>query len=568
MTIFSQQAQALQFQMKMLIPLNTVLSCDLFSHVDQDLFVLILDQAVRFSDEKLSSLAEIGDRNGCQLVGGSVRLPPGTKEVYQQWCELGFPGLSLPLDVGGLGLPFVLQACVQEISDGANLGFGMLAINLRSAALALLEHANESFRDVWVPKLVSGEIAATIVISEPQAGSDVGRILTTATPLDGGSWAITGSKIWISYGDHDATEQILHMVLARVQNGQIGTRGLGLFAVPKLLACADGAASSNGVTVSRIEEKMGLHNSPTCALDFDDSRGYLIGEIGKGIQSLFVMMNSMRLSVAVQGSAVANAATLRAIEYASQRPQGGAPDQLPKMISEHQDVKRMLQEMTATSELIRALVLRTASYVDLSNSQNEVLAAQSLRRAELLLPVAKTISAESAFLIASQGVQVMGGYGYTNDYPIERMVRDVRVASLYEGTSGIQSLDFVFRKVIKDNGAVLFEFLDEIAIALTDKFSPFTDCFTRISDELREVVACLLAEDDMRIPEASAYSLLNLFALAIHCWHGHLLLTSETENSKHHERLQEALVYYASGLRGQALSLADRIKFGIFKSYS
>ena len=351
------------------------------------------------------------------------------------------------------------------------MAFGMLGINLRCAARALIANASEELVQRWVPGLVSGEIASTIVISEPQAGSDVGRIRTSATPADNGKWQINGSKIWISYGDHDATSQIIHLVLARVPSDEIGTRALGLFAVPKLLD----DEQANKVVTSRLEHKMGLHASPTCVLDFDNAEGVLIGEAGKGLQALFIMMNGMRLAVGVQGSAVANVATLRAQEYARERPQGGRPDEAALMISEHADVKRMLLEMTAKSEMIRALTLRTAAYLDLAEASDDDSKAQLyLRLGELLLPLAKTVGSESAFQVASQGIQVLGGYGYTNDYPIERMARDIRVSSIYEGTSGIQALDFMKRKVLGDQGDTLRALLDMIRAdtAKTEGYKP------------------------------------------------------------------------------------------------
>ena len=347
MSLFLNQVEGLQLQLKAIAGLDTILAAGKFAHIDKEMIDMMLDQSIRFAEEKLAPLAAVGDIAGCRLENGRVHLPPGTRDVYQEWCELGFPTLALPLDMDGLEFPNVVQSAVQEILDGANLAFGMMGINLRCAVRALLANAPPELVQQWVPGLISGEISSTIVISEPQAGSDVGRIRTSAIPGEDGLWTLNGSKIWISYADHDATGQIVHLVLARVPSDEIGTRALGLFAVPRTRE--DG--SVNGLNVSRLEHKMGLHASPTCVLELDNARGHLIGKAGRGLQALFVMMNGMRLAVGVQGAAVANVATLHALAYAKERPQGGRPDTPAIMISEHADVKRMLR-----SRLIDVLV--------------------------------------------------------------------------------------------------------------------------------------------------------------------------------------------------------------------
>ncbi len=438
-----------------------------------------------------------------------------------------FPALGLPIENDGLGFPLAVQSAVQEICDGANLAFGMIGINLRCAALALLKNASPELAERWVPGLISGAIASTIVISEPQAGSDVGRILTTAQPRNDGTWSLNGSKIWISYGDHDATDQILHLVLARVPNGEAGTRGLGLFAVPKRLE----SGATNGLNILRLEHKMGLHASPTCVVELKDARGFLVGEAGRGLQALFVMMNGMRLAVAVQGAAVANVATLHAIQYALERPQGGHPLGKAQMISEHSDVRRMLLEMTAQSELLRALALRTAAFLDLGGEGNDAQQWQTL--GELMLPVAKTLNAETAFNVASQGIQVLGGYGYTNDYPLERLARDIRVASIYEGTSGIQALDFLKRKVLADKGAILGSLLDLIARETSTGATPFAAPTGEILSLLRQVVVQLQAAD--KTAEDGAYALLQLTGCALHGWNGHTLFAAATAGTPYQD---------------------------------
>jgi alkylation response protein AidB-like acyl-CoA dehydrogenase len=547
MTLTDSQAEALHFHLEHIAQLPRLQTLERFAHVDADTTRMIVEQAAAFAGATLAPLASSGDVEGCRLVEGRVVLPAGTREAYQAWCELGFPALGLPLEHEGLGFPLAVQSAVQEICDGANMAFGMVGINLRCAALALLGNASPELAQRWVPGLISGSVASTIVISEPQAGSDVGRILTSAQPRDDGTWCINGSKIWISYGDHDATDQILHLVLARVPNGEAGTRGLGLFAVPRQLD----SGATNGVKVLRLEHKMGLHASPTCVLDLNDAQGWLVGEAGRGLQALFVMMNGMRLAVAVQGAAVANVATLHAIVYARERPQGGSPLGKPVMIAEHADVRRMLLEMTAHGELLRALALRTAGFLDLGDALDGDEALHWRKLGELLLPVAKTVNAETAFDVASQGIQVLGGYGYTNDYPLERLARDIRVASIYEGTSGIQALVFLKRKVLADKGATLNKLIDLIETDIAQADTPF-------SVDTKFVLATLKARrDDVldagNAAEDRAYALLQLTGCAVHGWNGHALYAAATGNSDYQQRLRAALLVFANSLADQAL---------------
>lgn len=540
------QTEALHFHLEHIAHLPRLQTLQRFAHIDADTTRMILEQAAAFADSTLAPLAARGDILGCKLVGGKVTLPAGTTDAYKAWCELGFPALGLPLEHEGLGFPHVVQSAVQEICDGANLAFGMLGINLRCAALAMLKNAEPKLVERWVPGLISGTIASTIVISEPQAGSDVGRILTAAQPLADGTWNLTGSKIWISYGDHDATDQILHLILARVPNGEAGTRGLGLFAVPKLLD----SGAANGISILRLEHKMGLHASPTCVLDLKNANGWLIGAAGRGLQALFVMMNGMRLAVAVQGAAVANVATLHAIAYATERPQGGHPLAKPVKISEHADVRRMLLEMTAHSELLRALALRTAAFLDLGEGLQASDAQYWQTLGELLLPVAKTLNAETAFTVASQGIQVLGGFGYTNDYPLERLTRDIRVASIYEGTSGIQALDFLKRKVLADAGATLYKLMDLIAAETSASNNPF-------SKPVREVIALLAATVKQLVAvgnaaEDGAYALLQLTGCIVHGWNGHALFAAASAGTDYQLRLRAALELYAASLADNA----------------
>ncbi len=558
MSYLREQSAGLEFQLLHIARLHELCELEPFTHADQDTVTALLETAASFAADQLLPLAASGDREGCRLDGAGVRLPAGTVDIYRSWCELGFPALGLPLEIDGLGLPRVVTSAVQELCDGANLAFGMMCINLRCAALAILKSASAGQQARWLAGLVCGNLSSTIVISESQAGSDVGRITTVAKPQPDGSFLLSGTKIWISYGDHDLTKEILHLVLARIPGADTGSRGLSLFAVPKN---TDGAG--NGVSVLRLEHKMGLHASPTCVLEFNDAKAELIGTAGKGLQALFVMMNNMRLAVAVQGAAIANAATLQALAYAAERPQGGSPLSPPVNIIEHADVRRMLLEMTAESELMRALALRIAGFLDKAEAlllAGNQKGQQWQNLAELMLPVAKTYNAETAFSVANLGIQVMGGYGYTSDYPLERMARDIRVAAIYEGTSGIQALDFVKRKVIADNAETLEKLFSIIDTAINSGTSPFQSCWASVQDCLRTRVGSLVAnaKHNPGSVEGGAYAMLQLTALALHCWNGHSLFAAACDQTALQQRLRSSLELFAGSVTAKAALWAVR----------
>lgn len=549
MSIARNQTDALRFHLRHIAGTGSLPLSERYSHVDDETVGMMLDQAALFADDELAPLAATADIAGCTLADGRVRLPPTTTTTWQSWCELGFPTLSLPAEHDGLDFPRSVCSAVQEICDGAHLAFGMLGINLRCAALALIRNASPELVTRYVPGLVSGELASTIAISEPQAGSDVGRILTSATPHDDGSWRLTGSKIWISFGDHDATREIIHLVLARVPNGEAGTRGLGLFVVPGLKD--ENGRQTNGINILRLEHKMGLHASPTCVLELNQARGELVGEAGRGLQALFVMMNGMRLAVAVQGAAVANVATLHAIRYAIERPQGGHPLSPPLSIAQHADVRRMLLEMRARSELARALALRTAACLDQAELYEDEAATVWQSLGELLLPVAKTLNAEAGFEVASQGMQVLGGYGYTNDYPLERLARDIRVAAIYEGTSGIQALDFLKRRVLADQGSLLGFLLKKVGDDLARSTSPFTEQWPAVLQAMQQALHHFLSQPPAST-EAGAYALLQLTGVVVACWNGHTLYAAAGDATPYERELRAALEYAAGSLPQQA----------------
>lgn len=412
--------------------------------LDSETTAAILDEAGKFSSRFLIEQAAVRDREGCRLINGRVKTPAGHRQAWRAYGDAGWAGFTAPEAAGGQTFSMTLASAVQEMFDAADPAFGMLAINVRCATRLLQSHGDSELRADWLPQLSSGNWAATICISEAQAGSDVGRIRTRAEAGGDGTWRLTGEKCWISYGDHDLTERIGHFILARPRGAVEGTRGLSLFLVPNTL---DNGAL-NGVSTMRIEEKLGLHASPTCSLAFEDAIDYLIGPEGRGLPTLFTMIESMRLGVAVQGAAVAQASAAVAEGYARDRKQGGPPDQPPVSITEHAEVQRLLLSSRVRAEAARLIALEAASAVDAGGAGDDL----AKERAGMLLPLAKSVGADAAFANASAAIQVLGGAGYVSDWPVERMLRDCRIFSIYEGTTAIQGLDLLLRRVLGRNG--------------------------------------------------------------------------------------------------------------------
>ena len=422
-----------------------------YRHADSDLAAAVLTEGAKFCEQVLGPVNAVGDEQGSVLQAGRVKTPDGFREAYREFTAAGWPGLDMPEEYGGQQLPLTVQVAFAEMMNGACLSFAMLPLMLRAGSRLLIDHADEELKQRVVPKLVSGEWGATICITEAQAGSDVGRIRTLARPEADGSYRLTGAKIFITYGDQDFTEQIIHLVLARTPDAPPGTRGISLFLVPAALF---DSGQANGVRVERLEKKMGLKASPTCVLNLENATGYRLGEEHRGLNAMFTMVNLMRLEVSVQGPAIGAAATAKALNYARERPQGGPPDAGAVRIIEHADVRRMLLIMHCRNMAMRALVFEAASNLDIAhNGTDEDERRQAMQLAEYLLPVCKACGSEAGFEVASLAVQVFGGHGYITESGVEQYVRDVRVAAIYEGTNGIQALDLVTRKLLRDQGA-------------------------------------------------------------------------------------------------------------------
>lgn len=461
---YSAPVEDLSFLLTEVLDCRRLFDLGEFRHADFDSIPSVLAEGARFAREVLAPINAPGDREGARLENGAVHTAPGFREAWARYVADGWPALDMPLALGGQQLPRVVQAAFAEMVDGACIAFGMLPVMCRAAARLLAEHAPEPIVQAYCPKLASGEWGATICISEAQAGSDVGRIRTLAVPVEGARYRLTGTKIFISYGDQDLTPQIAHLVLARTPGAPAGTRGISLFLVPKFRLDSTGSPGAhNGMRVQRLEHKMGLKASPTCVLHFEDSEALLIGEPHRGLNAMFTMVNVMRLAVAVQGAALAGVATQRALRYAAERRQGGDADRPAVPIIGHADVRRMLLLMRARSEAMRALVLEAALQLDLSSAASDsARRTEAAALAEWLLPICKAHATDSACELTQLAVQVFGGHGYVADAGVEQYARDGRVSAIYEGTNGIQALDLVTRKLAQGDGRRLRLFVERV----------------------------------------------------------------------------------------------------------
>jgi alkylation response protein AidB-like acyl-CoA dehydrogenase len=415
----------------------------------------VLDGAAHFASDVLVSLNNTMDAVGCKLVEGRVVTAPGHRESWANYVAAGWPAIEAAPEVGGQGIQLALTFAVQAVFDRACPAFGMLPVPQRSAAKLIEAFGDDATRTEWLPELTKGSRGATICISEVEAGSDLRRIRTRAAQDENGDWRVTGEKCWISFADHDLTEQIGHCVLTLAPMPD-GREGPTLFLVPSQLP----NGTRNGIFVRRIEHKMGLHGSPTCVLGFEGAEARLLGEPGRGLAQLFVMIVNMRLAVGAMGIGIADACTDVARAYAAERRQGGSPAPVP--IHNHADVQRQLLEMAAETEALRGLLFATANFTDLGSraeTEEERRKAQAL--AQWLLPIVKTLGGEIAFRTASNAVQVLGGAGYTREWPVEQALRDARVLTVFEGTTGMQALDLTRRRLLGERAIGLAVFLEE-----------------------------------------------------------------------------------------------------------
>ena len=450
--------------------LTPALAEGLFGDLTFDDVEAVLGEAGRMAGEVIAPLNRIGDQNGVTFKDGAVTTAPGWREAYEAWRKGGWNSVTAPAEWGGQGLPQVLNAACVEMWNAASMAFGVGPLVSMSAIDAFTAHGSEPLKRAYLEKLVSGEWIATMQLTEPQAGSDVGALRTRAERAPDGSYRITGQKIFITYGEHDLTDNILHFVLARLPDAPPGTRGISLFLVPKFLLNADGSLGErNDVRAHSVEHKLGLHGSPTCTMIFGDrggATGFLIGQENSGMACMFTMMNRARLAVGLQGVGIAERATQQALAYARERRQGrvgGMPATQSAAIIAHPDVKRMLISMRALTQAARTICYATALALDRAERGGDKTARQAAHdRASLLTPVAKAFSTEIGVEAASLGVQLHGGMGFIEETGAAQLLRDSRIGPIYEGTNGIQAIDLVTRKLPLAGGAAVEAYLGEL----------------------------------------------------------------------------------------------------------
>jgi acyl-CoA dehydrogenase len=549
--------------------------------VDEDTVRAVIDEAGRFASEVLDPLNVPGDRTGSRLVEGKVVTPPGWKEAYQAFAEGGWAALPCPPEHGGQGLPEMVSVAACEIWNSANLSFGLCPLLTQGAIDALSVHGSEALKKIYMAKMVSGEWTGTMNLTEPHVGSDLGHLTTKAVKQPDGTYRLFGTKIFITYGDHELTENIIHMVLARLPDAPPGTRGISLFLVPKRLVNPDGTLGKrNDVVTASLEHKLGIHASPTAVLKYGEGGegavGYLVGEENRGLNTMFIMMNAARLAVGVQGVAIAERATQRAHDYAGERKQGratGAPASVMSPIIVHPDIRRSLLTMRALTQAARAICLVTARELDVAEAGKDAeTRAKASARAALLTPIAKAFSTDIGVEVASIGVQIHGGMGFIEETGAAQHYRDARILPIYEGTNGIQAIDLLTRKLPLEGGKVAEAYIAELAQTVAEVKASNRPEFGRMGERLGAAVDALAAASRwmggalQKSPDtalAGAQPYLRLFGLAaggIYLARGALAVVREggTDSAG---RIALAR-FFAENLATAAPGLADTVTTG------
>jgi hypothetical protein len=499
-----------------------------FADADADTVDAILEEAAKVSEQVLAPLNRTGDIEGCtRHDDGSVTTPTGFKDAYKQFAEAGWMGLSQPAEYGGQGLPQVLGLATGEMTSSANMAFGMYPGLTGGAVRALLAGGSEEQKQMYLPKMISGEWTGTMNLTEPHCGTDLGLLRTKAVPNGDGSYKISGQKIWISSGEHDLAGNIIHLVLARIEGAPDGVKGISLFVVPKHILDADGnPGERNSLECGGLEEKMGIHGNATCVMNYDEATGWLVGEENKGLKIMFVMMNEARLGVGLQGLALGEVAYQNSLAFAKDRLQGRSltgpqnPDGPADPIIVHPDVRRMLMDQKAFVEAARCLVSWTALHGDLEEKSDD--AGQREKSGDymsLLTPIVKAYLTDKGFESVSNGLQVFGGSGYVEEWGMSQFLRDARITLIYEGTNGIQALDLVGRKLAMHGMRPINTFMAEldafVASGGNDNTQPFLDAVAATKAQLKDATDWLVENglQDFNNAGASSHDYLQLFGL-------------------------------------------------------
>ncbi|MFC3162424.1 acyl-CoA dehydrogenase [Ciceribacter thiooxidans] len=525
------------FTLKHVAGLSKAIDEGRLGDLSDDLVDAILSEAGRFASDEVAPLAEIGDRQGARLVDGKVIVPDGWADLYRQWTEGGWNALVAPEEFGGQALPHMLNVAALEMWNSGSMAFALGPTLTMGASEALAAHGSAALKEKFLHKMVSGEWTASMNLTEPHAGSDLGVMKSRAERRDDGTYRIFGQKIFITWGEHEVTDNIVHLVLARLPDAPAGTRGISLFLVPKFLVNDDGSLGPrNDLHCHSLEHKLGIHGSPTCTMIYGDGKfggepgaiGYLVGEENKGLACMFTMMNNARLAVGMQGVAICEAATQKAVDYAKERTQGKAPGWTGSGMSpiiEHPDVARMLVTMKALTQGSRAICYSCAHAIDMAHHTEGADAAFWQERSALLTPIAKSFATDAGVDVASLGIQVHGGMGFIEETGAARYLRDARIAPIYEGTNGIQAIDLVTRKLPLANGdhvrgfiAELKAIADQVRASNLDGLGATAERLSASLADLEEATEWMLArlaEGDAATALSGATPYQRLFGLAL-----------------------------------------------------
>ncbi len=582
MATYKAPIRDMQFVMYELMNADKLSDMPGFEEATRDLIDPVMEEASKITQDVLFPLNRSGDEEECQWVDGKVTTPSGFKEAYKLFREGGWTAISCDPNYGGMGMPKTVNTMIEEMICSANLSFGMYPGLSYGAYTAMHGFASDELKDTYLPKLVDGTWSGTMCLTEPHCGTDLGLCRTKADPQDDGSYLVTGTKIFISAGEHDLTDNIIHLVLARTPDAPKGIKGISLFVVPKYLPDAEGEAGEfNNVSCGSIEHKMGIKASATCVMNFDNAKGWLVGTLNKGMQGMFAMMNQERLAVGVQGLGLAEASYQGAVEYAKERLQGRSisgvkhPDKAADPIIVHPDVRRMLMTQRAYIEGCRALGGWVAEELDISRKHpDEKRRREADEFVQLMTPIVKALFTDLGFECANHGMQVFGGHGFIREHGMEQYVRDCRIAQIYEGTNGIQALDLIGRKMPDKAGRLLRRFFHPVQAyieqnVMDDELGEFVQSLAKAFGRLQQVTG-YLAQVGMSKPEeaaAGATEYLRLFGLVglAYMWCRSVEIAKdnlEGSEADFYKAKMTTARFYMQKLLPQASSLATSIMAG------
>lgn len=553
--------------------------------VTNDLIRAIVEEAGKIAEGLLSPINQSGDQQGCRLENGVVTTPDGFKEAYVAYADGGWSGLTGDINYGGQGMPKLLSAIIEEMAFGANSSFALYTILTTGATLTLSHHASEELKQRYLPKMYEGVWSGTMCLTEPHAGTDLGMIHTKAVPQADGSYSVSGTKIFITAGEHDLTENIIHLVLAKLPDAPAGPRGISLFLVPKILVDDQSnlTGETNNVRCGSIEHKMGIKGSATCVMNFDGAKGFLVGELNQGLSNMFTMMNYERLSMGLQGNGLAEGSYQISAAYAKDRLQGRAPtgpvlaEKAADPIIVHPDVRRMLLTMRSNIMAGRALSMYAASQLDIARFHpNESARAKADKLVALLIPVQKAYCTDRGFDACVMGQQVLGGYGYVAEWGLEQNVRDARIAQIYEGANGIQALDLMGRKTVRANGsllAVLVTEIEEFVSSISDmpEMAEHLQGMESAKQLLISTTHSVISNAEHNPDEigAASYAYMELVGLTLYCFMWQRMLAAAYKSkaqgrgdSEHLDALIKTGHFFMVKQLPKAKSLAEEISSG------